>query len=49
MESFEAHYHSLWDSSPFPLILVLPTLNENILKLLQSRIKVTRSVTIITP
>jgi hypothetical protein len=49
MESFEALYHALWLPTKLPLVLVLPTVNETLLKLLQNRIKIRRPVTIITP
>lgn len=49
MESLQAQYHCLWESSECPLILVLPSLNEILIKLIQSRLKLRRPVTIITP
>lgn len=49
MDWFQNQYHCLWERSSLPLILVLPTLNEPLLALLQTKIKLTRPATIITP
>jgi hypothetical protein len=49
MESLQAQYHCLWEASDYPLILVLPSLNETLLRLIQNRLKLNRPVTIITP
>lgn len=49
MDWFQSQYHMLWKKTRTPLVLVLPTLNEHLLNLFQSKLKLTRPVTIITP
>lgn len=49
MDWFQSQYHMLWKKTKTPLVLVLPTLNEHLLNLFQSKLKLTRPVTIITP
>jgi hypothetical protein len=39
----------MWKNSTKHLVLILPTLNENIIKALQARLRVTRPLTIICP
>jgi hypothetical protein len=49
LESLENIYHAMWRNSSKHLVLVLPTLNENIVRMLQNRLRVSRSLTIICP
>jgi hypothetical protein len=49
MEWFQSQYHSLWEKTTVPIVLVLPTLNEELLAMLQGKLKLARPATIVTP
>ena len=49
MDWFQTQYYTLWERTKIPLILVLPTINEHLLSMLQNKVKFVRPATIITP
>lgn len=49
MESFENMFSHMWKESSKHMILVIPTINSEILQIYQEKLKIKRSITLICP
>jgi hypothetical protein len=49
MDSFESMFTHIWQESSKHMILVVPTINSEILQIYQEKLKIKRTVTIICP